>query len=83
MSSTPNATASPLVIISEDPVAVGVTVHHRDFPEIHTSGHDADAACGQLVHRLSRTLDSALTTWRRDTIERAIAEVEMFAANHA
>jgi hypothetical protein len=53
-------------------------VHHRDFPEIRGEGETAAAAAGQLVNHLTRALDSALTVWRRDTIQQAIVEVQEF-----
>jgi len=53
-------------------------VHHRDFPEIRADGETPHAAAGQLVNHLTRALDSALTNWRRETIQKAIAEVKAF-----
>jgi hypothetical protein len=73
------ATQGP-VVIGEDPIAGGVTAHHRDFPEIRARGRDAADASTQLARQLTRTLDSALTTWRREAIQGAIADVERFAA---
>jgi hypothetical protein len=52
--------------------------HHRDFPEIRAEGEHPQAAAAQLVNHLTRALDSALTPWRRETIEKAIAEVQEF-----
>jgi hypothetical protein len=57
-------------------------VHHRDFPEIRADGETPHAAAGQLVNHLTRALDSALTKWRRETIEKAITEVRAFLAQH-
>ncbi len=53
-------------------------VHHRDFPEIRAEGEDVASAANQLVNHLTRALDSALTTWRRDQIQSAIGEVQSF-----
>ena len=53
-------------------------VHHRDFPEIRAEGENPSAAAGQLVNHLTRALDSALTPWRRDQIQQAIADVQDF-----
>lgn len=53
-------------------------VHHRDFPEIRAEGETPAAAAAHLVNHLTRTLDSALTTWRRDQIQQAIADVQDF-----
>ena len=52
--------------------------HHRDFPEIRADGESAAAAANQLINHLTRALDSALTTWRRDAIQQAIADVQQF-----
>jgi hypothetical protein len=52
--------------------------HHRDFPEIRAEGDTAAAAAAQLVNHLTRALDSALTVWRRETIQQAIADVQEF-----
>ena len=69
------------VIVSMEGVAAGGTsVHHHDFPEIRAEGADAADAAGQLVNQLTRALDSALTHWRRETIEQAIADVKAFVA---
>jgi hypothetical protein len=53
-------------------------VHHQDFPEIRTDGESEQEAARHLVHQLRRALDSALTNWRRQSIEAAIADVEAF-----
>ena len=57
-----------------------VQAHHGDFPEIRGNGENAADAAGQLINQLTRTLDSALTTWRRDQIQAAIADVQEFLA---
>ncbi len=54
------------------------SVHHRDFLEIHAHGEDPNAAAGHLVNALTRALDSALTDWRRESINQAIAQVRAF-----
>ena len=53
-------------------------VHHRDFPEIRAEGETPAAAAGQLINHLTRALDSALTAWRRDAIQAAIADAQAF-----
>lgn len=73
------ATEPSAVIVSTGATANASQVHHRDFPEIRAEGENPKAAAGNLVNQLTRALDSALTTWRRDTIQKAIAEVESFA----
>ncbi len=55
-------------------------VHHRDFPEIRAEGGSAKEAAANLVNKLACTLDSALTDWRRETIDHAIADVKAFVA---
>ena len=68
------------IVISPGLTANTTQVHHRDFPEIRTQGETAQGAAQQLVNQLTRALDSALTHWRRDTIEKAISEVRAFVA---
>ena len=53
-------------------------VHHRDFPEIRAEGGSPREAASHLVNELSRALDSALTDWRRDRVNDAIADVQAF-----
>jgi hypothetical protein len=53
-------------------------VHHRDFPEIHSEGEDRAAAGTNLANQLARTLDSAPSGYRRQALERAIADVRDF-----
>jgi hypothetical protein len=74
------ATAETRVIVTtgSSGQANQATVHHRDFPEIRAEGENPHAAAAQLVNHLTRALDSALTTWRRDQIQQAIADVQDF-----
>lgn len=67
------------VIVSVGFTAGSTQVHHRDFPEIRASGESPVHAAEHLGHQLTRALDSALTVWRRQTIEQAIADVRAFA----
>jgi len=53
-------------------------VHHRDFPEIHSEGEDRAAAGANLANQLARTLDSAPSGYRRQALERAMADVRDF-----
>ncbi len=66
------------VIVSTGATAHTALVHHRDFPEIRAEGESPELAANQLVNHLTRALDSALTVWRRDRIEKAIAEVQSY-----
>jgi hypothetical protein len=74
------ATAETRVIVTTGSAgqANQAVVHHRDFPEIRAEGENPVAAAAQLVNHLTRALDSALTPWRRETIEKAIADVQDF-----
>jgi hypothetical protein len=74
----PDAT---LVIVTEGATAGTAQVHHRDFPEVRTDGESPAVAATHLVHQLNRALDSALTQWRREAIQKAIADVKAFAAS--
>ncbi len=75
------ATEQDRVIVSTGSTAQATLVHHRDFPEIRAEGENPSVAAGHLANHLTRALDSALTKWRRDAIETAIAEVQEFAKN--
>jgi hypothetical protein len=68
------------VIVTTGATAGGTQIHHRDFPEIRAHGQDPADAAVQLVNQLTRALDSALTDWRRETIQNAIADVQAFGA---
>jgi hypothetical protein len=56
----------------------GLSVRHRDFPEIRGEGSSPEDAAARLAERLTRTLDSAPSDWRRGIIERAIEDVRAF-----
>jgi hypothetical protein len=71
---------SPVVVTTG--VTAGTTrVHHRDFPEIRAEGSNPSEAAAHLVNQLTRALDSALTDWRRQTMQHAIDDVKAFASN--
>jgi hypothetical protein len=74
------ATDEDRVIMTTGATAAAIQVHHRDFPEIRAEGESPAVAAQNLANHLTRALDSALTKWRRDSIEQAIAEVHAFAA---
>jgi hypothetical protein len=69
-----------LIIVAIGATAHSTTVHHRDFPEIRAEGESPPVAATHLVNQLTRALDSALTQWRRATLEQAIADIEAFVA---
>jgi hypothetical protein len=69
-------------------VMIGATAHstslyHRDFPEIRAEGETPAVAGTYLVNQLTRALDSALTHWRRGTLEQAIADIQAFVAQNS
>jgi hypothetical protein len=55
-----------------------VCVYHREFPEIRAEGSSPKEAASNLVNKLACTLDSALTDWRRQTVDNALADVKAF-----
>ncbi|WP_422931291.1 hypothetical protein [Singulisphaera sp. PoT] len=71
------------VIVSTGATANTTSVHHREFPEIRAEGESPVDAANHLANHLTRALDSALTQWRRETIEAAIADVQAFVAQGA
>jgi hypothetical protein len=66
------------VIATPGATAQMTRVHHRDFPEIRADGKTATEAAKHLVNKLTLALDTALTDWRRQTLDKAIAEVAEF-----
>lgn len=66
------------VIVTTGATPGATRVHHQDFPEIRAEGETPQVAASHLVNQLTRALDSALTQWRRETIQHAIAEVQAF-----
>lgn len=67
------------IVIEEGPTCGTVQVHHHDFPEIRSHGESPSEAAGHLANQLTRALDTALTPWRRETIQQAITDVQSFA----
>jgi hypothetical protein len=57
----------------------GSTVHHREIPEIRGEGQSPEDAVARLAEMLARSLDNAPSGWRREIIERAIADVRAYA----
>jgi hypothetical protein len=66
------------VIVTLPASSSAACVHHRDFPEIRAEGSSPKEAAAHLVNQLTRALDSALTDWRRDRVNEAIADVRAF-----
>ncbi len=75
-------TFQDLIVVSADLTASGAQAYHRDFPEIRARGRSPEDAVEHLLLQLSRTLDSALTVWRREAIEKAMADVRAFEFAH-
>ncbi len=66
------------VIVTTKPNSSSTFVHHRDFPEIRAEAGSPKEAASHLVNKLACALDSALTVWRRERIDKAIADVKAF-----
>jgi hypothetical protein len=73
-------TDSSRVVVTTGATAHATQVHHRDFPEIRADGESPVDAARNLSNHLVRALDSALTNWRRETIQQAIADVQAFVS---
>jgi len=71
-------TESSRVIVAQSANSSSFLVHHRDFPEIRAEGAAPREAASNLVNKLACALDSALTDWRRETVDHAIADVKAF-----
>lgn len=68
------------IVTSVDSTGGGTQVHHQDFPEIRAQGHSPKNAATQLMNQLTKAIDSALTDWRRETIQKALDDVKAFLA---
>ena len=66
------------VVVTVGSTATASSVHHRDFPEIRADAGSPEEAATLLVNKLVAALDSALTDWRRQTLDQAIADVRAF-----
>jgi hypothetical protein len=66
------------VIVTISGTSTAATVHHRDVPEIRAEGGSPQEAAAHLVNKLACALDSALTDWRRQNVDHAIADVRAF-----
>jgi hypothetical protein len=55
------------------------TVHHREIPEVRGEGQSPEDALSRLAELLCVTLDNAPSNWRREIIERALADVRAYA----
>jgi hypothetical protein len=71
------------VIVTLSGSSATASVHHRDFPEIRAEGGSPKEAASHLVNKLACALDSALTEWRRETVNHAIADVKAFIEQKA
>jgi hypothetical protein len=71
------------VIVAEGATAHSSSVHHRDFPEIRADGETPALAATNLANQLTRALDSALTQWRREALDQAIADIEAFVSHNS
>ena len=72
--------AESSVIVLTGTTGHDTKVYHRDFPEIRADGNNAADAAAHLANQLTRALDSALTDYRREAVNNAIADVEAFVA---
>jgi hypothetical protein len=70
------------VVVTTGATRQSASVHHRNFPEIRAEGETPAVAATYLANQLTRALDSALTPWRRDTIGKAIADIEAFVSQN-
>ena len=74
------SSAESRVVVTSGATAQTTRVYHRDFPEIRADGENPKDAAAHLGNQLSRALDSALTDWRRQSINEAIADIQAFVA---
>ena len=74
------STEASKLIVTTGATAGATRMHHRDFPEVRADGETPAEAATQLANHLTRALDSALTDWRRETLNQAIADVRAYLA---
>jgi hypothetical protein len=55
-----------------------LAAHHREYPEAEGEGCSPEDAAAHLIELLSRTLDSAPSDWRRESLQNAIEDVRAF-----
>ena len=67
------------IVVATGATAHATQVHHQEFPEIRADGPSPAEAAAHLVNQLVRARDSALTPWRLEKIDQAIAETKAFA----
>ena len=68
--------ATDKIVVNPGMTAQSVQIFHRDFPEIRADGGSLAEAKANLANQLTRALDSALTDWRRDLIQKTIDEIQ-------
>ena len=72
---------SSRVVVTTGATEESTRVYHHDFPEIRADGNSVKEAAAHLVNKLALALDTALTDWRRETLGKAIAEVQAFVTD--
>ena len=68
--------SSDKLVVNPGMTAQSVQIYHREFPEIRSEGGSLEEAKKNLALQLTRALDSALTDWRRELIQKTIREIE-------
>jgi hypothetical protein len=69
------------VIVTSGATAQSTCAHHRDFPEIRADGGSPKEAATHLANKLALAMDTALTDWRRESLEVAIADVRAYVSS--
>ncbi len=67
-----------MLIVTAGATSHGVCVHHHDFPEVRAEGQNPREAAGLLANRLAAAMDTALTEWRRQSLTKAITDVNEY-----
>jgi hypothetical protein len=74
-------TVEPAVVVVTGATENETKVYHRDFPEIRGDGKTPHEAACRLEDQFTNALDTALTDWRRETLNKAMADVKAFVAS--
>ena len=54
------------------------TLYHRAFPELCGEGETPQERAEDLIRRLTNEKDTQADTWHRESVERAIADIQAF-----
>jgi hypothetical protein len=66
------------VIVTTGSTALAAQVHHQDIPELNADGESPESAAVNLAKDLARAIEGAADDFRREALQRALADVRAF-----